>query len=63
MDEGVNRKGKALELSEYACVCVCVYMCPAGFVQAETYSTDRWVIIREATDKPLPQQETQMQLL
>lgn len=49
MDEGVNRKRKALELSE--CARACVYMCPAGFVQAETYSAGKWVIIRQATDR------------
>ena len=45
MDEGVNRKKKALELSEY--------VCPAGFVQAEKHSADRWIIIRHATDNSL----------
>lgn len=52
MDDGVNRKRKALELFE--CACVRVHVCPAGFVQAETYSADRWVIIRQVTDESLP---------
>ena len=51
MDEGVNRKRKALELSEFACVRV--HVCPTAFRQAKTYSTDRWVIIKQATDEAL----------
>lgn len=54
MDEGVNRKRKALELSERARV----HLCPAGFMQAETHSADRWAIIRQVTKKSLPLQET-----
>lgn len=55
MDEGVNRKRKALELPE----CVRVHVCPAGFVRAEAYSADRWVIIRQATEASLPLSGTQ----
>lgn len=47
MDEGINRKRKALELPGSARV----HVCPAGFVQAEAYSADRCVIIRRAAEQ------------
>lgn len=62
MDEAVNRKGKACELSQRVCVyvCVCVHACMhAGcFVHAQAYSGDRWVIMVLAT---WPNPEPQMQ--
>lgn len=38
MDEGVNRKGKALELSENACVYICVLQVLCS--QRHTVQTD-----------------------